>query len=57
MIGSLLYLTGNRSDIMCAVGIARRFQANPKESHLKAGKINFKYLQGTQDFGLWYPRE
>ena len=52
MIGSLLYLTGTRPDIMHAVGIVGRFQANPKESHLQAVKIIFKYLQGTQDLGL-----
>ena len=40
---------------MHAVGIVGRFQASPKESHLQAVKIIFKYLQGTQDFGLWYP--
>ena len=34
MIGSLLYLTGTRPDIMHAVGIVGWFQANPKESHL-----------------------
>ena len=34
MIGSLLYLTRTRPDIMHAVGIVGRFQANPKESHL-----------------------
>eukprot|EP00253_Pinus_taeda_P024158 PITA_24158 len=57
MIGSLLYLTGTRPDIMHVVGIVGRFQANPKESHLQAVKKIFKYLQGTQDFGLWYPRD
>ena len=56
MIGSLLYLTGTRPDIMHAVGIVGRFQANPKESHLQAMKRIFKYLQGTQDFGVWYPK-
>jgi len=34
MIESLLYLLGTRLDIKYAVGIVRRFQANPKESHL-----------------------
>ena len=48
MIGSLLYLTGTRLDIMHAVGIVGRFQANPKETHLQAVKRIFKYLQGTQ---------
>eukprot|EP00253_Pinus_taeda_P015588 PITA_15588 len=56
MIGSLLYLTGTRLDIIHAVGIVGRFQANPKESHLQEVKRIFKYLQGAQNFGLWYPR-
>ena len=55
MIGILPYLTGKRPNIMHALGIFWWFQANPKESHLQAVKIIFKYLQGTQDFGLWYP--
>ena len=55
MIGSLLYLTGTRPDIMHATGIVGRFQENPKESHLQAIKRIFKYIQGTQDVGLWYP--
>eukprot|EP00253_Pinus_taeda_P006803 PITA_06803 len=57
MIGSLLYLTGTRPDIMHAVGIVGRFQENPKESHLQAVKRIFNYLQGTQNYGLWYPRD
>eukprot|EP00253_Pinus_taeda_P003902 PITA_03902 len=50
-------LLGTRPDIMHVVGIVGRFQANPKESHLQAIKRIFKYLQGTQNFGLWYPRD
>eukprot|EP00253_Pinus_taeda_P010710 PITA_10710 len=42
---------------MHAVGIVERFQANPKETHLQAVKRIFKYLQGTQNYGLWYPRD
>ena len=42
---------------MHAVGIVGIFQANPKESHLRAVKRIFKYLQGTQNFSLWYPRD
>eukprot|EP00253_Pinus_taeda_P025547 PITA_25547 len=56
-IGSLLYLAGTRQDIMHAVGIVGRFQANPKETHLQAVKRIFKYLQGTQNYVLWYPRD
>eukprot|EP00253_Pinus_taeda_P021573 PITA_21573 len=57
MIGSLLYLTSTRPDIMHAVGMVGRFQANPKETHLQVVKRIFKYLQGTQNYGLWYPRD
>eukprot|EP00253_Pinus_taeda_P035957 PITA_35957 len=57
MIGSLLYRTGTKPDIMHALGIVGRFQVNPKESHLQEVKRIFKYLQGTQDFGLWYPKD
>jgi len=42
---------------MHAVGIVGRFQSNPKEAHLHAVKRIFKYLQGTQNYGLWYPRD
>ena len=42
---------------MHAVGIVGRFQENPKETHLQAVKRIFKYLQGTQNYGLWYPRD
>eukprot|EP00253_Pinus_taeda_P015436 PITA_15436 len=57
MIGSLHYLTGTKPDIMHAVGIVGRFQENPKETHLQAVKRIFKYLEGTQNYGLWYPRD
>eukprot|EP00253_Pinus_taeda_P013018 PITA_13018 len=57
MIGSLLYLTGTRLDIMHTVGIVGIFLANPKESKLEAFKRIFKYIQGTENFGLWYPRD
>eukprot|EP00253_Pinus_taeda_P016660 PITA_16660 len=57
MIGSLLYITGTRPDIMHVVGIVGRFQENPKETHHQAVKRIFKYLQGTQNCGLWYPRD
>ena len=41
---------------MHVMGIVGRFQANPKEAHLQAVRRIFKYLQGTQNYGLWYPR-
>ncbi|KAL8096136.1 hypothetical protein AgCh_037185 [Apium graveolens] len=57
MIGSLLYLTASRPDIMFATCLCARFQADPREPHLTAVKRIFKYLKGTADLGLWYPRE
>ena len=57
MIGSLLYLTASRLDIMLATCICARFQANPKESHLIAIKRIFRYLKGSPDLGLWYLKE
>ena len=55
MIGSLLYLTASRPDIMYSVCLCARFQSQPKESHLNAVKRIFKYLKGTSDLGLFYP--
>src|SRR5262249_9078648 len=57
MIGSLLYLTASRPDIMFSVCLCSRFQSKPKESHLIAVKRIFRYLADTLDFGLWYPKD
>jgi hypothetical protein len=56
MIGSLLYLTASRPDIMFSVCMCARFQANPKEAHLVAVKKILRYLKHTPSIGLWYPK-
>nr|KYP69245.1 hypothetical protein KK1_008433 [Cajanus cajan] len=56
IIRSLLYLTASRPDIMFVVCLCARFQANPKESHMKSFKRILKYLRGTTNVGLWYPK-
>ena len=56
MIGSFLYLTASRPNIMFSVCLCARFQACSKESHLFAVKRIFRYLIGTQNLGLWYPK-
>ena len=56
MIGSLLYLTASRPDILFAVCQAARYQASPRESHLLAVKRIFRYVKGTLNHGLWYKR-
>ncbi|GJW32163.1 hypothetical protein Tco_0052195 [Tanacetum coccineum] len=57
MIGSLMYLTASRPDIMFAVCACARFQVTPKVSHLHAVKRIFRYLKGQPNLGLWYPRD
>nr|GEX04010.1 hypothetical protein [Tanacetum cinerariifolium] len=56
MIGSLMYLTASRPDIMFAFCACSRFQVTPKTSHLHAVKRIFRYLKGKPKLGLWYPR-
>ncbi|GJT76671.1 putative ribonuclease H-like domain-containing protein [Tanacetum coccineum] len=56
MIGSLMYLTASRPDIMFAICACSRFQVTPKSSHLSAVKRIFRYLKGKPKLGLWYPR-
>ncbi|GKE18852.1 hypothetical protein Tco_1426429 [Tanacetum coccineum] len=57
MIGSLMYLTSSRPDIMFAVCACSRYQVNPKVSHLHAVKRIFRYLKGLPKLGLWYPKD
>ncbi|XP_057719299.1 secreted RxLR effector protein 161-like [Arachis stenosperma] len=56
MIGSLMYLTSSRSDIVQNIGVYSRFQSQPKESHLSAVKRIIRYVHGTSNYSLWYPR-
>ncbi|GJX40943.1 putative ribonuclease H-like domain-containing protein [Tanacetum coccineum] len=57
MIGSLMYLTASRLDIMFAVCAWARFQVTPKVSHLHAVKRTFRYLKGQHKLGLWYSKD
>lgn len=41
IIGSMLYLTASRSDIAFSVAVYVRYQATPKELHLKAPRESF----------------
>jgi hypothetical protein len=56
IIGSLLYLTASRPDIIFSVCMCARFQAAPKECHLTAVKRIMRYLKYTPNIGLWYPK-
>nr|GEV73997.1 retrovirus-related Pol polyprotein from transposon TNT 1-94 [Tanacetum cinerariifolium] len=57
MIGTLLYLTASRPDLQFAICMCTRYQARPTEKHLHAVKRIFRYLRGTINRGLWYPKD
>ncbi|GJU27123.1 retrovirus-related pol polyprotein from transposon TNT 1-94 [Tanacetum coccineum] len=57
MIGSLMYLTSSRPDLVFAVCMCARYQAKPTKKHLHAVKRIFGYLKGTIDMGLWYSKD
>jgi len=54
IIGSLLYLTASRPDILFNVCLCARFQSDPRESHLTVVKRIFRFLKGTTNLGLLY---
>ena len=52
MIGSLLYVTTTRPDVMQAANLVSRFQSAPKETHVVVVKTILRYLKGTMDYGI-----
>ncbi|GKC72504.1 hypothetical protein Tco_1118387 [Tanacetum coccineum] len=57
MVGSLMYLSASRPDIVFVVCMCARYQAKPTKKHLHAIKRIFRYLKGTIHMGLWYPND
>ncbi|GJT54191.1 reverse transcriptase domain-containing protein [Tanacetum coccineum] len=57
MIGSLMYLTSSRHDLIYAVCLCARCLVMPTEKHLNAVKQIFRYLKGTINMGLWYSKD
>ncbi|GJS03985.1 putative reverse transcriptase domain-containing protein [Tanacetum coccineum] len=57
MIGSLMYLTSSRPDLIHAVCLCARYQAKPTKKHLQAVKRIFRYLKRTINMGLWYSKD
>ncbi|GJZ43451.1 retrovirus-related pol polyprotein from transposon TNT 1-94 [Tanacetum coccineum] len=56
-IESLMYLTSSRPNRVQAVCYSARYQSRPTEKHLKEVKRIFRYLRGTINMGLWYPKD
>jgi hypothetical protein len=52
MVGSLMYLTTTRPDIMFAVSLISKFMETPKSTHWQTGKRILRYVAGTTDFGI-----
>ncbi|GJR60374.1 hypothetical protein Tco_1502536 [Tanacetum coccineum] len=57
MVGSLMYLTASRPDLVFVVCMCARYQASPTKKHLEALKWVFRYLRGTINWGLWYLKD
>ena len=43
-------------NVMQIFGLVARFQSTPKELYVMVVKRILRYLKGTIDFGLWYPK-
>ncbi|GKE97290.1 hypothetical protein Tco_0020641 [Tanacetum coccineum] len=57
MVGSLMYLTASRLDLVFDVCMCARYQTSPTKKYLEALKWVFWYLRGTINWGLWYPKD
>ncbi|GKB20833.1 retrovirus-related pol polyprotein from transposon TNT 1-94 [Tanacetum coccineum] len=57
MVGSLMYLTASRPNLVFAVCMCARYHASPSKKHLEALKRVFRYLRGTINWGHWYPKD
>jgi hypothetical protein len=55
IVGSLMYITTTRPDIMFVVSFISRFMARPI-LHLHATKRVLRYLKGTVDYGIFYKK-
>ncbi|GJY55101.1 hypothetical protein Tco_0446765 [Tanacetum coccineum] len=57
MVGSLMYLTASRPDLVFVVCMCARYQSKPTKKYIDVVKRVFRYLQGTINMGLWYPKD
>ena len=57
LIDRLLYLALTRPDLSYSVKHLSQFLHQPRVPHLRAALNVVKYLQGTLDYGLFYPTQ
>ena len=56
MIGSLMYLTVSRPDLMYVMGLVSRYMEKPTELHMMAVKRILRYIKGTSGMGICYKK-
>ena len=56
MVGSLMYLTTTRPDLMFIVSLISRYMERPTKIHLQTAKKVLRYLKGTLNFGMFYKK-
>ena len=57
LVGSLMYMTATRPDLMYVVCLLSRFMSTPTELHLQAAKRVLRYLKGTINLGVFYRKK
>ena len=56
LVGSLLYLTATKPDLMFLAGLLSRFMSSPSNFHMGVAKRVLKYIRGTTDLGILYSK-
>ncbi|CAL9029386.1 unnamed protein product [Prunus brigantina] len=54
IVGSLLYLTTTRPDLMYAASLLSRFMTSPTKKHMGVARRVLRYVQGTLNYGIEY---
>ncbi|KAL6345503.1 hypothetical protein AAG906_017226 [Vitis piasezkii] len=57
LIGSLLYLSATRPDLMFSASLLSRFMHSPSKIHFGVAKRVLRYIRGTFDYGLWFVKK
>ena len=57
IVGSLLYLTATRPDLMYAASLLSRFMNKPTKKHMGVARRVLRYVQGTLDYGIEYVKQ
>ncbi|XP_019451900.1 PREDICTED: uncharacterized protein LOC109353999 [Lupinus angustifolius] len=56
IIGSLRYVCNSRPYIAYRVGVISRHMEDPRASHMQAAKKLLRYLKGSLDYGVHFPK-